>query len=151
MGGEGIYQTITKRNLKRTMTMPKLERILLVEDDLDIQMVASMALEDLGGFQVETCNSGLEALEKTPLFNPQLILLDVMMPDLDGPGTLVALNELSMPRPPVVFMTARAQHSEVEEYRQSGAIDVIVKPFDPMQLADTVLEIWSAHHREHIQ
>jgi len=128
------------------MTMPKLERILLVEDDLDIQMVASMALEDLGGFLVEVCNSGLEALEKAPLFNPQLILLDVMMPDLDGLGTLVALGKLSIPRPPVVFMTARAQPNEVEQYRQSGAIDVIVKPFDPMQLADTVLEIWGTLH-----
>lgn len=129
------------------MSMPKLERILLVEDDLDIQMVASMALEDLGGFQVEVCSSGLEALEKTPIFHPQLILLDVMMPDLDGPGTLVALGQLPTPRPPVVFMTARAQPNEVEEYRQSGAVDVIVKPFDPMRLPETVLEIWQAQHK----
>ena len=126
--------------------VPTLERILLVEDDLDIQMVASMALEDLGGYQVEACNSGLEALERMPIFDPQLILLDVMMPDLDGPGTLIALDHLPMPRPPVVFMTARAQHNEVEEYRQSGAIDVIVKPFDPLKLADTVQKIWTAHH-----
>jgi CheY-like chemotaxis protein len=129
------------------MTMPKLERILLVEDDLDIQMVASMALEDLGGFQVEVCSSGLEALEKAPLFDPHLILLDVMMPDLDGLGTLVALGKLPAPRPPVVFMTARAQPNEVEEYHQSGAVDVIVKPFDPMLLSETVLKIWRAQHK----
>lgn len=71
-----------------------------------------------------------------------------MMPDLDGPGTLVALEELAMARPPVVFMTARAQMSEIEEYRRSGAIDVIIKPFDPMKLADTVREIWHRHFSE---
>ena len=127
------------------MTTPALERILLVEDELDIQMVASMALEDLGGFQVEVCSSGREALEKIGVFSPQLILLDVMMPQLDGPGTLAELDRRLPDRPPVIFMTARAQTSEVEEYRQSGAIDVITKPFDPMSLADTVLDIWQRH------
>lgn len=127
------------------MTIPPLQKILLVEDELDIQMVASMALEDLGGFEVSVCSSGIEALDRVPVFQPHLILLDVMMPDLDGPGTLVALEELAMARPPVVFMTARAQMSEIEEYRRSGAIDVIIKPFDPMKLAETVREIWHAH------
>ena len=129
------------------MTTPKLTRILLVEDEIDIQMVASMALEDLGGFEVEVCGSGREALEKTPAFDPQLILLDVMMPELDGPGTLAALDKMPEGRPPVVFMTARAQHSEVEQYRRSGAIDVIVKPFDPMRLAEVVQGIWNRHNQ----
>lgn len=131
------------------MAHPRLERILLVEDEQDIQMVASMALEDLGGFVVEVCSSGIEALEKAPGFAPGLILLDVMMPDLDGPGTFRALQELrGFAMPPVVYMTARAQLAEVEEYRRSGAIDVIVKPFDPMTLAEKVEEIWARHHWE---
>lgn len=125
---------------------PPLQRILLVEDELDIQMVASMALEDLGGFEVAVCSSGIEALDRVPVFQPDLILLDVMMPDLDGPGTLLALEQLPSARPPVVFMTARAQLSEIEEYRRSGAIDVIIKPFDPMKLAATVRDIWTEFH-----
>ena len=128
------------------MKMPALQRILLVEDEIDIQMVASMALEDLGGFDVLVCGSGLQALEEAPAFAPQMILLDVMMPDLDGLGTFAAMSKDPALRDiPVVFMTARAQQQEMEEYRASGAIDVIVKPFDAMALADTVLSIWRRH------
>lgn len=129
------------------MTVPSLSKILLVEDEQDIQMVASMALEELGGFEVAVASSGLEALAAAPSFGPDLILLDVMMPDLDGPGTFAALRQLEgFPMPPVIYMTARAQNSEIEEYRSSGAIDVIVKPFDPMTLASTVTEIWTRYH-----
>lgn len=128
------------------MTTPDLRRILLVEDEIDIQMVASMALEDIGGFEVEVCSSGIQALEQAPAFDPQLILLDVMMPDLDGLGTFAAMAEHPQLRDiPVVFMTARAQLQEMEEYRASGAIDVIVKPFDAMALSDTVRAIWRRH------
>ncbi len=121
----------------------RLRRILLVEDELDIQMVARLALEDIGSFEVEVCGSGTEALEIAPRFKPGIILLDVMMPAPDGPATLKALAQnpetASMP---VVFVTAKAQSHEVEEYRQLGAVDVIVKPFDPMTLADRIHEIW---------
>ena len=89
-------------------------RILLVEDDRDIQKVASMVLERLGGYEVACCSSGYEALEKAPEFAPDLILLDVMMPALDGPGTLREMRrEASLAETPVVFMTAKAQPDEV--------------------------------------
>ncbi len=128
---------------------PELSRILLVEDDLDIQMVARLALEDLGGLSVEICSSGFAALEKAPRFHPDLILLDVMMPELDGPGTFQALSRIpEVADTPVVFMTARARLGEVEEYRRLGALDVIVKPFDPMKLAETVHQIWRRYHAE---
>lgn len=128
------------------MAIPSFERILLVEDEIDIQMVATMALEDIGGFVVEVCSSGIEALERAPIFEPQLILLDVMMPELDGLSTFAAMAEDPRLRDiPVVFMTARAQLREMEEYRASGALDVIVKPFDAMTLADTVRAIWQRH------
>ena len=124
----------------------RLRRILLVEDELDIQTVARLALEDIGSFEVEVCGSGTEALEIVPRFQPELILLDVMMPEPDGPATLKALarnpETASMP---VVFVTAKAQSHEVEEYLQLGAVDVIVKPFDPMTLADRIHEIWRRH------
>lgn len=123
-----------------------LTRILMVEDDPDIQAVARLALEALGGFTVEMCGGGQEALQKAPVFAPDLILLDVMMPDMDGPTTLARLHELPAFRStPVVFMTARVQQDEVERYKSMGAIDVIPKPFDPMSLADTVKTIWAAH------
>ncbi|MEM1201913.1 MAG: response regulator [Acidobacteriota bacterium] len=121
-----------------------LQRILLVEDETDIQMVARIALEDLGGFQVEVCASGSEALQRGPTFSPQLILLDFMMPGMDGGSTMGALGELpKLASVPVVFLTARAQLEEMAEYRRLGAFDVIVKPFDPMTLSQRVREIWN--------
>ena len=128
------------------MGTAKLERILLVEDELDIQMVASMTLEDLGGFTVKTAGSGAEALAKAPAFAPDLILLDFMLPDLDGRETLEALRRIpGLEVTPVVYMTARAQKNEIAEYLASGAVDVITKPFDAMQLATTVSRIWDRH------
>jgi CheY-like chemotaxis protein len=122
-----------------------LHRILLVEDDLDIQLVAQSALEKLGGFTVETCSTGREALEVAPRFAPDLILLDVMMPGMDGPSTLEALRTMpSVAETPVVFMTARSQKQEIEEYMALGALDVIAKPFDPLNLATMLKQIWES-------
>ncbi|MBN7770177.1 response regulator [Marinobacter daepoensis] len=115
------------------------ERVLYVEDDADIRSVAELALADVGGFCVCLCASGQEALAQIDDFGPDLVLLDVMMPGMDGPQTLQALKQ--RPRGldvPVVFMTARLQPSEIEEYRALGAIGVIPKPFDPMTLADDI-------------
>jgi two-component system OmpR family response regulator len=124
-----------------------LRRILLVEDEIDIQMVARLALEDVGGFEVEVCSSGEAALEAGPNFRPQLILLDFMMPGMDGRRSMEAFRKVPGLRDvPVAFITARAQIGEVAEYRELGAVDVIVKPFDPMKLADLVLEIWRKAH-----
>jgi two-component system OmpR family response regulator len=121
----------------------KLTRILYVEDEPDIQMVARLALETLGGFTLEVCSSGSEALEKVGTFQPQFILLDVMMPGMDGPTTLGKLRELpAFATTPVVFMTAKVQPSEVSGYKKIGAVDVIPKPFDPMTLSNQVQAIW---------
>jgi len=120
-----------------------LQRILYVEDEPDIQTVARMALEMLGGFTLEVCNSGSEALQKISEFKPQLILLDVMMPDMDGPTTLMNLRQLpEFQTTPVIFMTAKVQPSEVESYKAMGAIDVIPKPFDPMLLPSQIQALW---------
>jgi CheY-like chemotaxis protein len=121
-----------------------LKKILYVEDETDIQTVAKLALETVGGFEVMICSSGAEALEKAPLFKPDILLLDVMMPGMDGPDTLVALlsNE-SMKTTPAIFLTAKAMPAEVERYKKLGALDVIPKPFDPMTLADQVKAIWN--------
>ncbi len=128
------------------MAGQELHRILLVEDDLDIQVVTRVALREVGGFEVEVCGSGREALAKAPLFQPDLILLDVMMPELDGPGTLRALRRIpQLAATPVIFVTAKAQPDEVAEYRRMGALEVIVKPFDPMALGHRLRQLWTDH------
>jgi len=128
------------------MSKRELKRILYVEDEIDIQTVAKLALETIGGFTVEVCDTGRKALAVVPKFKPDLILLDVMMPDMDGPTTFNALR--SQPASadiPVIFMTAKAQQNEIAEYKRIGAIDVIPKPFDPMTLAQIVCDIWTHH------
>lgn len=128
--------------------MSGLQRILHAEDDPSIQAVARLALEMIGGYQVLACSSGHEALQQAVGFAPQLILLDVMMPGMDGLETLARLRALiDLDRVPVVFMTAKAQPEEVEQLLRLGACDVIVKPFDPMQLAARISSIWEASRR----
>lgn len=118
------------------------QRVMYVEDDPDIRAIAEIALQDVGGFRALLCESGAEALDTAKAFGPELVLLDVMMPGMDGPETLRALRELpGMAQVPVIFMTARLQRSEIEEYRALGAVGVIPKPFDPMTLADQISEI----------
>jgi len=125
----------------------QLTRILYVEDEPDIQTVARLALETLGGFTVAICSSGNEALERAPEFQPQLILLDVMMPEMDGPTTLRKLRgQPQFASTPVIFMTAKVQPGEVAGYKEIGAVDVIPKPFDPMTLSAQVRAIWGRCH-----
>lgn len=124
--------------------MTALQRLLYVEDEPDIQEVARLALETLGGFTVKVCSSGEAALREAVGFAPDMILLDVMMPGMDGIDVLAALREQeTLAAVPVVFMTAKVQHSEVAHYKSLGARDVIAKPFDPMTLADQVRRIWT--------
>jgi len=121
-----------------------LARILYVEDEPDIRMVAQMALEAVGGFTVIACPSGSEALAAAPTAQADLLLLDVMMPGMDGPSTLKALRALpATADTPVIFMTAKVQAAEVAQYRELGAIDVIHKPFDLMELSAQISRIWA--------
>lgn len=122
----------------------KLNKILYVEDENDIQTVAKLALESVGGFEVMICGSEAEALEQAAAFKPDILLLDVMMPGMDGPDTLVALMKIEgLEKTPAIFLTAKALPAEIERYKNLGALDVIPKPFDPMTLADQVRNIWS--------
>ncbi len=126
------------------MSPAPLQRILLVEDDDDIRTVTRLSLESLGGFSVHACASGAEALRDGPAFAPQLVILDVMMPGMDGPSTLEALRAThGLQTVPVVFLTAKVQAPEIARYRDLGAVDVIAKPFDPMALSRTVATIWA--------
>lgn len=122
-----------------------LNRILCVEDEPDIRTIVHLTLETMGGFTVALAENGPAALARAPEFAPDLILLDVMMPGMDGPTTLGELRKLpALAGTPVVFMTAKVQPDEVARYLALGAVDVIVKPFDPMALPDRVKAIWQA-------
>lgn len=124
-----------------------LNKILYVEDEADIRTVAQLALETVGGFTLQVWDNGEEAVKGGPGFAPDLILLDVMMPGMDGPSTLKALREhQALKDVPVIFMTAKVQPNEVQHYRDLGALDVIAKPFDPMQLAEQIRAIWDRAH-----
>ncbi|MFZ6814312.1 response regulator [Undibacterium sp. Rencai35W] len=126
------------------MSENPLNKILYVEDDADIQTVAQIALEVVGGFELIKCSSGSEALAAIHAGAvPDLLLLDVMMPNMDGPTTLAELRKLpATEATPVIFMTAKVQSVELDYYKSLGAIGVIAKPFDPMELSGQVLNLW---------
>ncbi|BFM20013.1 response regulator [Gilvimarinus japonicus] len=120
-----------------------LTTILYVEDEPDIRAIAELALQAIGGFSLTSCASGKEALSAARAGVPDLIVLDVMMPEMDGPETLRKLREIpSMVDVPAIFMTAKVQPDEIAEYRALGALDVIPKPFDPLSLAQRINDIW---------
>lgn len=125
--------------------MAELNKILYVEDEPDIQAIAQIALENVGGFELKICSSGQDAIQQAPDFKPDLILLDVMMPGMDGPTTLQELRKLDeLANTPVMFMTAKVQPQEIAHFKSLGAIEVIAKPFDPMKLAETIKQAWQA-------
>lgn len=125
------------------MSEPTLTKILYAEDEPDIQSIAEMALEMMGGYTLKVCNNGKEAVDAAKEFAPDLILLDVMMPFMDGPTALQEIRKIpALANTPVIFMTAKVQHEEIESYKALGAIDVIAKPFDPMSLPEAVKSLW---------
>ena len=109
--------------------------------------LSELTLEMLGGFRVVHCASGCAALERFAAEAPQLVLMDVMMPGMDGPETLRRLREMpgAARSVPVIFMTARAQVHEQAAYRSLGALGVIVKPFDPDRLTAEITTLWESH------
>jgi two-component system, OmpR family, response regulator len=113
-----------------------LRRVLVAEDDPDISALVALALGQVGGLEVTICANGRAVLELVPQHLPDLFLLDVMMPEMDGLETLARLRlEPSMAAIPVIFMTARVRPRDLETYFAEGAAGVIAKPFDPMTLA----------------
>lgn len=127
------------------MITDRLHTILYVEDDPDIAEVAIMTLQELGGFCVVHCISGRMALDHFSYIAPQLVLMDVMMPEMDGPETLRRLRQHPDGEDvPVIFMTARAQIHEQAAYRALGALGVIIKPFDPITLSEQITQIWES-------
>lgn len=134
-----------------THTPGVLKSILYVEDDLHVRTTAKLVLEVIGKLEVRDCSSCEEALEAAHGFQPDLILLDVMMPELDGLATLERLR--SMPHladTPALFVTGRTNASDMERYTDAGAIGVIPKPLEPLRLTDQLRTLWERHQLGHI-
>lgn len=120
-------------------------KVMLVDDDDDVRLIAQMALRDVGGWPTLALASARLAVELAGTEQPDVILLDVMMPDLDGPTALRQLRrDPATAKIPVIFMTAKARPSEADRLVALGAAGVITKPFDPMTLAAEVARIMQA-------
>jgi CheY-like chemotaxis protein len=110
-------------------------RVLIVDDDADVREVAKVSLQAVGGWEVLAAGGGEEGIALAAAGRPEAVLLDVMMPDLDGPSTLARLREDEATRDlPVIFLTAKSQDAEIERLKALGAAGVLAKPFDPMTL-----------------
>jgi CheY-like chemotaxis protein len=117
----------------------EIRTVLLVDDDPDIRLIGELALAKVGGWQVVTASSGPEAVAVAGTACPDLVLLDMMMPGMDGMQTLRELRSHDGTAPiPVLFMTAKVLPSEIAAYRDAGAQGVIPKPFDPLALPDAI-------------
>ena len=118
------------------------KHILIVDDEDDIREVAELALEAVGGWQVSMANSGLDGLAKAEAEQPDAILLDVMMPDMDGLETFQKLQANSATQEiPVILLTAKAQATDQQRFLQVGVTGIITKPFKAMMLASQVAEL----------
>jgi two-component system, OmpR family, response regulator len=118
-----------------------INNVLLVDDDANIRMVTQMALEDVAGWNVIAVSSGEYALKTLAEAQPHVILLDMMMPGMDGVTTFGRIKSDGFGNIPVIFLTAKVQPSEIEQYVAQGAAGVIIKPFDPMKLANEIRRI----------
>lgn len=125
------------------MNRTQLKTLLYVDDDSDIREIVEMALGLIDNLRVHTCASGDEALRLIGTLDPDLVLLDVMMPGMDGPTVFSRMRaNTERPNCPVIFVTAKALPREIALFRELGAAGVIAKPFDPMELGRQVLQIW---------
>ena len=116
-------------------------KILIVDDEADIREVAAMSLETVCGWNVLQAHSGAEGIRMAQADHPDAILLDVMMPDMDGPKTLQALRaDAAIASIPVIFLTAKVQSSDRKRFADIGVSAVLSKPFDPLLLGDQIAE-----------
>lgn len=126
--------------------MTKLTDILYVEDDADISMITTIVLTS-AGYEVRRCATAMEALDALNEYTPQLILSDVMMPQMDGVELFKEVQQQHKDKClPVIFMTAKAQVHEQEEYLALGVLGVIVKPYDPTTLCSEIEQLWALHN-----
>ena len=121
-------------------------RILIIDDEDDIREVAALSLETIAGWQVITANSGAQGLARAIEHQPDAILLDVMMPVMDGPTTFRELRKNPLTaRIPVLLLTAKVQSSDQRRFADLGVQAILFKPFDPLTLSTQIAETlgWS--------
>jgi CheY-like chemotaxis protein len=111
-------------------------RILIIDDEDDIRMVAAMSLETIAGWETVSANSGKQGIERAGIEQPDAILLDVMMPEMDGPTTLLKLKASgTTAHIPVLLLTAKVQGPDQKRFAEMGVAAILFKPFDPLTLA----------------
>jgi len=126
------------------MTQKNLRKILFIDDDNDILSIIKYAVSSLEGVTVYTADEGQKGVDTALKENPDLIVLDVMMPGMDGLSVYKALRLLpSFRAVPIVFLTAKVQEKEIEEYISLGAVGVLTKPFDPISFPEDLLKLWA--------
>lgn len=124
--------------------MRELKRVMLVEDDPDIAMLAQIAIEEFGGLSFVHHASGKDAVDEVAANPPDLVVLDYRMPGMNGEEVMAAMRQTpSGADLPIVFMTASLMPQHVDRLRQLGALDVLPKPFDPLTLADQLKAVWA--------
>jgi two-component system OmpR family response regulator len=122
-----------------------LKKIMVVEDEPDIQLITRLSLEIGGGYDVRVCGSGAEAVQAAPAYAPDLVLLDLMMPGMDGRATMDALRELpQFAATPVVFLTAITQGQVRQDLLRRGALGIIIKPIEPTALVEQIRALWQS-------
>jgi CheY-like chemotaxis protein len=120
----------------------QMHRILIIDDEDDIREVAALSLETVAGWEVMVANSGAQGLVRASAYQPDAILLDVMMPGMDGPTTFRELRKNpATAHIPVLLLTAKVQASDQRRFADLGVEAVLVKPFDPLTLAEQVAEV----------
>lgn len=122
-----------------------IHKVMLVDDEPDIRKIGQMSLERVGHWATVMATSGSEAIELALRERPDVILLDVMMPGMDGPTTFQRLREQpSLAHIPIIFLTAKVQQSEIDRYHSLGAAGVLRKPFDPLSLPEEISSLLAA-------
>ena len=124
-----------------------LQRVLIADDEPDILEISRIALESVGGFEVLVCSSGEELLEQISAFQPDLVIVDVLMPDMTGPEVFEEIRRRpEFDEVPVIYLTGVIQEEELDGLRKAGVADIVLKPFDPMTLADRINGVWKDTH-----
>ena len=130
--------------MKTTVTDPNTVKVLIIDDEETIQSVVRMGLSLSVNWGVVSASSGQEGLELAQQEQPDVILLDVMMPEMDGIATFRALQQSQATQKiPVIFLTAKAQTADRQEFQATGVSGVITKPFNSLHLADQISAILS--------
>jgi CheY-like chemotaxis protein len=119
-----------------------MHRILLIDDEDDIREVASLTLEATAGWEVRTANSGASGIQAALSEKPEAILMDVMMPEMDGPTTFREMQKIpELTGIPVILLTAKVQGVDQRRFADLGVAAVLFKPFDPMTLAQQIADV----------